>query len=206
MAQDTYRTIETQPEPAIFKDRKSKFIGYAFPVQQVDNVKALIDTLKKEHHSARHWCYAYRIGIEKINERANDDGEPSNSAGLPILNQIKAQDLTNVLVVVVRYFGGVKLGVGGLMNAYKTAAQWVLEQADILEKIRTKNLQIIFEYNDMNKVMRLIKEHHLDIVSQNLQEKGEIVLSIRLDDFKSLKNTFEKIHTLNVSELNVESS
>ena len=206
MAQDTYRTIETQPEPAIFKDRKSKFIGYAFPIQQVDDVKALIDGLKKEHHSARHWCYAYRIGIEKINERANDDGEPSNSAGMPILNQIKAQDLTNVLVVVVRYFGGVKLGVGGLMNAYKTAAQWVLEQADILEKIRTKNLQIIFEYNDMNKVMRLIKEHHLDIVSQNLQEKGEIVLSIRLDDFKSLKNTFEKIHTLNVSELNVESS
>ena len=205
MAQDTYRTIETQPEPAIFKDRKSKFIGYAFPVQQVNDVKALIDTLKKEHHSARHWCYAYRIGIEKISERANDDGEPSNSAGFPILNQIKAQDLTNVLVVVVRYFGGVKLGVGGLMNAYKTAAQWVLEEADILEKIRTKNLQIVFEYNDMNKVMRLIKEHQLDIVTQNLQEKGEIVLSIRLDDFESLKNTFEKVHTLIVKELNPES-
>ena len=201
MAQDTYRTIETQPEPAIFKDRKSKFIGYAFPVQQTDDVKALIDGLKKEHHSARHWCYAYRIGVEKINERANDDGEPSNSAGMPILNQIKAQDLTNVLVVVVRYFGGVKLGVGGLMNAYKTAAQWVLEEAEIIEKIRTKNLQIIFEYNDMNKVMRLIKEHQLDIITQNLQEKGEIVLSIRLNDFEMLKNTFEKIHTLIVKEV-----
>jgi uncharacterized YigZ family protein len=200
MPTDTYYTIEQSPEPAIFKDRKSKFISYAFPVQNEEAVKNAITGLKKAHHSARHWCYAYRLGIEPINERANDDGEPSNSAGMPILNQIKAKNLTNVLVVVVRYFGGVKLGVGGLMNAYKTAAQMVLDQADIVEKIRTKTLQVIFDYNDMNKVMRIIKEHQLDIVSQNLAEKGVITLAIRLDDYANIKSLFEKIHTLNVQE------
>jgi uncharacterized YigZ family protein len=200
MPTDTYYTIEKSPEPAIFKDRKSKFIGYAFPVQNEEAVKNAITGLKKEYHSARHWCYAYRLGIDTINERANDDGEPSNSAGMPILNQIKAKNLTNVLVVVVRYFGGVKLGVGGLMNAYKTAAQMVLDQADIIEKIRTKTLQVIFDYNDMNKVMRIIKEHQLDIVSQDLAEKGSITLTIRLDDYANIKSLFEKIYTLKVKE------
>jgi len=201
MPEDTYLTIEKPSEPAIFKDRKSKFIAYAFPVQSTGEVKTALEQLKKEHHSARHWCYAYRLGIDKIEERANDDGEPSNSAGMPILNQIKAKNLTNVLVVVVRYFGGVKLGVGGLINAYKTAAQLVLENAEIVEKIRTKNLQIIFTYNDMNKVMRIIKEHQLEIVKQNLQEKGEIILSVRLDDFNKIKETYSQIHTLEVKEL-----
>ena len=198
MATDTYYTIEQQPEPAVFKDRKSKFIGYAIPVASVDAVKPEVEKLKKAHHSARHWCYGYRIGVENIVERANDDGEPSNSAGQPILNQIKAKNLTNVLVVVVRYFGGVKLGVGGLMNAYKTAAQMVLDQAEIVAKIRTKTLKIGFEYQDMDKVMRLIKEHDLEIVSQNLQEKGEIVVAVRLDDFEAIKKQFTNIHTLRV--------
>lgn len=199
MATDIYYTIDHSPEPAIFKDRKSKFIGYAFAVESVDDVKKEVEKLRKNHHSARHWCYAYRIGVEKILERANDDGEPSNSAGQPILNQIKAKNLTNVLVVVVRYFGGVKLGVGGLMNAYKTAAQLVLEQADIVEKIRKKNLKIIFNYQDMDKVMRLIKEYNLEIVSQNLQEKGEIIVAVRLDDFEAVKKQFDAVHTLKVT-------
>ena len=201
MATDTYYTINQQPEPAIFKDRKSKFIGYAIPVSNVDAVKPEVEKLKKKHHNARHWCYGYRIGVENVVERANDDGEPSNSAGQPILNQIKAKNLTNVLVVVVRYFGGVKLGVGGLMNAYKTAAQMVLDQAEIIEKIRTKTLKIGFEYQDMDKVMRLIKEHDLEIVSQNLQEKGEIVVAIRLDDFEAVKKQFSNIHTLRVENV-----
>ena len=201
MGADTYQSIAQIPEQTIFKDRKSKFIGYAFPVETVEEVKPLIDQLKKEHHSARHWCYAYRIGVDKVVERANDDGEPSNSAGQPILNQIKSKELTNVLVVVVRYFGGVKLGVGGLINAYKTAAQMVLDNAEIIEKIRTKNLQIIFSYDDMNKVMRLIKEHQLTIVKQDLQEKGEIVLSVRLDDYEKIKELFTKIHTIQVNEV-----
>ena len=201
MPADTYYTIDTQPEPAIFKDRKSKFISYAIPVASVDAVKPEVEKLKKAHHSARHWCYAYRIGVEKINERANDDGEPSNSAGQPILNQIKAKNLTNVLVVVVRYFGGVKLGVGGLMNAYKTAAQLVLEQAEIVEKIRKKNIRIVFSYQDMDKVMRLIKERDLEIVLQNLQENGEIIVAVRLDDFEAVRKQFETVHTLKVTVL-----
>ena len=198
MANDSYHTIEQTIEPSIFKDRKSKFLGYALPFDDINKLKPLIEKIKKEHHSARHWCYAYRIGIEKINERANDDGEPSNSAGIPILGQIKAKNLTNILVVVVRYYGGVKLGVGGLMNAYKTATQMILDKVEIIEKIRTKNLSIVFKYNDMNKVMRIIKEYNLDIKLQNLQAEGTIILSIRLDDFEKIKNLFEKIHTLTV--------
>ncbi len=198
MATDTYLTLSKPTEPVIFKDRKSKFIAYAYPTQHIDEIKPLVEQLKKEHHSARHWCYAYRIGVQKITERANDDGEPSNSAGQPILNQIKARKLTNVLVVVVRYFGGVKLGVGGLINAYKTAAQMALEQAETVEKIQTRQLQVIFDYNDMNKVMRIIKEQQLHIVSQDLQANGKIIVEIRLDDFNSVKTMFEKIHTLKV--------
>ncbi len=201
MATDTYFTIDKQPDPAVFKDRKSKFIGYAIPVSSVEKVKSEVEKLKKAHHSARHWCYAYRIGVDNLMERANDDGEPSNSAGQPILNQIKAKNLTNVLVVVVRYFGGVKLGVGGLINAYKTAAQMVLDQAEVVEKIRNKRLKIGFDYQDMDKVMRLIKEHELEIVSQNLQEKGEVMVAIRLNDFESVKNQFERIHTLKVASV-----
>jgi uncharacterized YigZ family protein len=201
MANDSYLTIEQSCEPSIFKDRKSKFLGYAYPFENIDELKIIIEKLKKEHHSARHWCYAYRVGIEKINERANDDGEPSNSAGMPILGQIKAKNLSNTLVVVVRYFGGVKLGVGGLMNAYKTAAQMVLDEVKIVEKIRTKNLSIVFKYDDMNKVMRIIKEYKLNIKLQDLQAQGKIILSIRLDDFEKIKTLFEKIHTLRVKEL-----
>ena len=200
MAQDTYLTLASVPEPAVFKDRKSKFIAYAFPVNHFTGVKNHLENLKKEHHSARHWCYAYRIGLENVDERANDDGEPSNSAGMPILNQIRAKNLTGTLVVVVRYFGGVKLGVGGLINAYKTATQMVLEQAEIIEKIRKKNLQITFDYSDMNKVMRVVKEHQLEIVQQNLSEKGQMTLAIRLDDFDTIFDKFSKIHTIQVKK------
>ena len=200
MAGDTYKTIEKSSGPSLFKDRKSKFLAYAYPVKNTGEVKKILEQLKKEHHSARHWCYAYRIGTEKIEERANDDGEPSNSAGMPILNQIKSKEITNVLVVVVRYFGGVKLGVGGLINAYKTAAQMVLEEAEIVEKIRTKNLILDFGYEDMNKVMRIIKDHQLDIARQKLEEKAQYILPVRLDDYEKIKKEFEKIYTLKVTE------
>ena len=196
MPHDIYLTIEKKSEPTVFKDRKSKFIAYAFPVQNTEEIKSYIQQLKKTHHNARHWCYAYRLGIEKITERANDDGEPSNSAGTPILNQVKAKNLTNILVVVVRYFGGVKLGVGGLINAYKTATQLVLEQTKIIEKIRTRELEVVFSYNDINKVMRIIKENQLKIIKQNLLEKGHIVVKIRLDDYEKIKSVFEKNHNL----------
>ena len=144
--QDTYKTILTSPEPILYKDKNSKFFGYAFPVTDEENVKTYIEELKKEHHSARHWCYAYQIGTENITYRANDDGEPNNSAGMPIYGQIQSFEVTNVLIVVVRYFGGVKLGVGGLISAYKTAAQMVLETAQIVEKTIDVHYIIKFEY------------------------------------------------------------
>ena len=118
----------------IFKDRNSKFLGFAFPVNNEEQVKQHLEDLKKEHYAARHWCYAYQIGIENIHYRANDDGEPNNSAGMPIYGQIQSFEVTNILIIVVRYYGGVKLGVGGLINAYRTGAQLALEASKIIEK------------------------------------------------------------------------
>jgi uncharacterized YigZ family protein len=200
MAKDTYHTINRTYGPSIYKDRKSKFLGYAFPVNSREEITNVLKKIKKEHHGARHWCYAYRIGIDNIEEKANDDGEPSNSAGMPILNQIKSKELTNVLVVVVRYFGGVKLGVGGLINAYKNAAQMVLDETEIVQKIRTKDLKLIFGYEDMNKVMRIIKENNLQIGKQELNEKASYILPVRLDDYEKIKQLFEKIYTVKVIE------
>ena len=135
---DTYNTIKRSTEGILFKEKNSKFFGFAYPVLNEDEVKFYLENLKKEHHSARHWCYAYQIGTETIAYRANDDGEPSNSAGMPIYGQIQSFDVTNILVVVVRYFGGVKLGVGGLISAYKTTAQLTLETCTIVEKTINK--------------------------------------------------------------------
>ena len=131
---DTYKTIDQPTEGILFKEKNSKFFGYAFPVSTTDEIKIHIDQLKKQHFGAVHFCYAYQIGSEKIEFRVNDDGEPSNSAGIPIYGQIQSFGVTNVLLVVVRIFGGIKLGVGGLISAYKTTAQLVLEEAEIVEK------------------------------------------------------------------------
>ena len=155
---DTYKTIEISVENILYKEKNSKFFGFAYPVTSEIEVKTHLENLKAEHFSARHWCYAYQIGTEKIQYRANDDGEPNNSAGMPIYGQIQSFEVTNVLVVVVRYFGGVKLGVGGLISAYKTAAQMALENAIIIEKTINKHFVISFGYAHMNKVMRIIKE------------------------------------------------
>ncbi|WNH09685.1 IMPACT family protein [Thalassobellus suaedae] len=176
---DTYKTIETATEPVLFKDKNSKFFGYLFPVLNKDSVKHYIETLEKEHHAARHWCYAYQLGTETITYRANDDGEPSNSAGLPIYGQIQSFGVTNVLIVVVRYFGGVKLGVGGLINAYRTAAQMVLEASTIIEKTINIDYLIIFDYKNMNTVMRIIKEKKLNIINQKLEMDCQITISVR---------------------------
>ena len=156
MENDAYKTIEKPSEETLFKDRNSKFFGYAFPVLNDGDVKDAIDLLKKKHHSARHFCYAYQIGIEQLEYRANDDGEPNNSAGMPIYGQIQSFEVTNVLIVSVRYFGGTKLGVGGLINAYKTSAQITLQASEIIEKTIDIFFQLNFQYDMMNKVMRII--------------------------------------------------
>lgn len=197
MSDDVYFTIETPTCGAIFKDKGSKFLGFAFPLSSEDDVKPLLDNLKKEHHAARHWCYAWQLGVETINYRANDDGEPSNSAGKPIYGQILSKNLTNILVVVVRYYGGINLGVGGLMQAYKTAAQYCLDESKIIRKTLQVEFLLTFEYKDLNKVMRFIKENHLTIISQNMEMICEYKLSIR-------KKSVSKIEAILVNFQNIK--
>ncbi len=197
---DTYKTIAAASEVILYKEKNSKFFGYTFPVFTEEAVKEILDQLKKEHFSARHWCYAYQIGTEKIQYRANDDGEPNNSAGMPIYGQIQSFEVTNVLVVVVRYFGGVKLGVGGLISAYKTAAQMALENAFIIEKTIDKHFVIKFDYAHLNKVMRIIKEKNLQIVSQKMEMNCEIEIAIRKKNVQNLLDTFKNLYEVKLVE------
>lgn len=201
MENDTYKTIDTPSEETLFKDKNSKFFGYAFPISSEDDVKLQLEKLKKQHHSARHWCYAYQLGTETVSFRANDDGEPSNSAGMPIYGQIQSFGVTNILIVVVRYFGGVKLGVGGLINAYRTSAQLALETCNILEKTININYNIAFEYKNMNKVMRIIKEKKLKIISQKLELGCDILISVRKRDAHSIFETFDALFEINIKKV-----
>ena len=198
---DLYKTIDFPSEEVLLKEKNSKFFGYTFPVTSEEDVKENLERLRKEHFSARHWCYAYQIGTEKIQYRANDDGEPNNSAGMPIYGQIQSFEVTNVLVVVVRYFGGVKLGVGGLISAYKTVAQMALENATIVEKTINKHFIISFGYAHMNKVMRIIKEKNLQIVSQKMEMDCEIEISIRKKNVQNLLDTFESLYEIKLTEI-----
>ncbi len=198
---DTYKTIEITKGDVLFKDKGSKFIGYVFPITFEEDVKECIDGLKKKHHAARHWCYAWRLGIEEIRYRTNDDGEPNNSAGQPIYGQILSKELSNILVVVVRYFGGTKLGVGGLINAYKTAAKLILDEAIIVEKTIDIHFQVIFEYQHMNKVMRVIKENNLDILQQKMELNCDFIISVRKMNSQKVKNKFEDLRCLKIKEI-----
>lgn len=196
---DTYKTIIKTSEAILFKDKNSKFFGYAFPVLNEDAVKLHLEQLKKEHHAARHWCYVYQLGTETIAYRANDDGEPSNSAGMPIYGQIQSFEVTNILIVVVRYFGGVKLGVGGLINAYRTAAQMSLEASTIIEKTINVDYIISFDYKNMNTVMRIIKEKQLNITHQKLEMDCKITISVRKNDASSIFEIFEHLYEININ-------
>lgn len=190
---DTYTTIAQATDEIIFKEKSSKFFGYAYPIQSEDEVKPIIDILRKQHPHAVHYCYAYQIGTEKISYRANDDGEPSNTAGAPIYGQIQSFGLTNVLLVVVRIFGGIKLGVGGLITAYKTTAQMVLEEAEIIEKTIDIHFLISFDYKNMNKVMRVIKEKKLDIVTQTMELEEDSGIALGKIEIKTRKKNAEMI-------------
>ncbi len=176
---ETYQTLNAPSDEVLYKEKGSKFYGYAFPVESEADVKLHLEALRKQHVGAVHFCYAYQIGTEQITFRANDDGEPGNSAGMPIYGQIRAFSLTNVLVVVVRFFGGVKLGVGGLMSAYKLAAQMALEQAEIIEKTITVQFSLAFDYPQMNKAMRLIKENNFQIIGQNSDLRCQLLIEVR---------------------------
>lgn len=175
---DTYLTINSSQQ-TIYKDKGSKFLAYAFPVETEQQVKEELVLLKKEHPSANHHCYAYMLGADKQYYRANDDGEPNYTAGKPILGQIQSYDLTNILIVVVRYFGGTLLGVSGLINAYKTAAAEVIKQCEMIEKQIVFRYQISFGFNEMNEVMKLLKQLDCKIHSQEFDTLCLLSFSIR---------------------------
>ncbi len=190
--EDTYKTI-LQPAEGIFKDKGSKFIAYIFPVTSEEEIREIIQTIKKDHHSARHHCYAWRLGYEKLLFRANEDGEPSLTAGKPILGQIQSFDLTNVLTVVVRYFGGTLLGVSGLINAYRNAALNAITQAEIIEKLVEQPFLVEFDYAVMNEVMKIFKEEKLVQIDPQFDLRCRIKTSVRLNELNKIINAFNKI-------------
>lgn len=195
---DTYLTIEKKAD-IIFKDKGSKFLCFAFSVENDAQIKDALMQLKKNHPSANHHCYAYRLGADKLNFRANDDGEPSNTAGKPILGQIQSNDLTNILIVVVRYFGGTLLGVSGLVNAYKTSAAEVIKECKIIEKFISFNYTIQFSFEHLNDVMKLLKQMDCKIIAQQFDNDCEISFSIRKADSEQCEVKLKKISGLKLA-------
>ena len=198
--EDTYKTIST-PSEGIFKDRGSKFLAYAYPIVHENEVKPLVENLKKEHFKAVHHCYAYRLGLDRSNFRVNDDGEPSGTAGKPILNTLLSQEITNVLVVVVRYFGGTLLGVPGLINAYKSATIEALAVADIIEKTVNDVYNVSFEFVQMNDVMKVVKEFSLKIRNQTYDNQCTMELEFRKTLTNQVIGKLEKIDGIVVEYL-----
>lgn len=198
---DTYQTLAAPAPEILYKEKNSKFYGYAFPVTSEEEIKIHLEQLRKQHHGAVHFCYAFQLGTDTIYYRANDDGEPSNSAGMPIYGQIQSFGLTNVVVVVVRFFGGVKLGVGGLISAYRTAAQMVLQEAEIVEKTIDIYYKVSFDYKNMNKVMRIIKENNLEIVAQRMNESCEIDLATRKKNAEKIFDIFNHLFEIEIEKI-----
>lgn len=197
MKTDSYKTIKTQSD-GLFKDKGSKFIAHAFPVQSESEVKSVLNDLKKKYYDARHHCYAYKIGLEEDAYRMNDDGEPSGTAGKPIYGQILSCELSDVLIVVVRYFGGVLLGTSGLINAYKNAALDSIKNADITERVIKKNLNVVFQYEHMSVVMRIIKDEGLKVLEQDFRESCSLILNVRLNDYERISNRFKDVYGVEV--------
>ncbi|MFD2248200.1 IMPACT family protein [Pontibacter ruber] len=198
--EDTYRTIAA-PSEGLYKEKGSKFIALAFPVYSEEEVKEIMAGLKKQYFDARHHCYAYCLGADKSRYRANDDGEPNHSAGDPILGQIRSANLSNVLVVVVRYFGGTKLGVSGLINAYKTASAEAIANAAIVEKHEAALLQVHFQYPQMNDVMSLVKEYELAVRDQQFELDCRLTLEVRRKLQEEITAKLEDLDAVTVSEV-----
>jgi uncharacterized YigZ family protein len=196
---DTYLTVEKNAE-GLFKDKGSKFLSYLYFITDEEQVKAIIAQLKKEHHSARHHCYAYRIGFRGEKYRMNDDGEPSGTAGKPIYGQLLSHNLTNILVVVVRYFGGTLLGVSGLINAYKNATIDVIQHAEIAERIIELPILLTFDYQVQNQVMKIIKDELLEIVSSDYGILINLKINVRLNKFDNVAAKLKKIEGVKVEE------
>ncbi len=192
---DTYRTIKAASEGA-YSEKRSKFLAFAMPVRSVEDVKQIVAEYQKKYYDARHVCYAYMLGAERKEFRANDNGEPSGTAGKPILGQINSNELTDILIVVVRYFGGVKLGTSGLILAYRLAAAEAIAAAEIVEKTVDEEVTFHFEYPFMNDVMRIVKEEEPQIVVQDFDNDCTMTLRIRKDSMPRLKARLEKVSSL----------
>ncbi|HJD95357.1 MAG TPA: YigZ family protein [Bacteroides togonis] len=199
MNEDVYRTIAA-PAEGIYTEKRSKFIAIALPVRTVDEVKALLEEYQKKYYDARHVCYAYMLGPQRKDFRANDNGEPSGTAGKPILGQINSNELTDILIIVVRYFGGIKLGTSGLIVAYKAAAAEALAAAEVVEKTVDECIRFWFEYPFMNDVMRVVKEEGPEIVEQGYDMDCRMTLRIRSSLMLRLRARLEKVETLRIEE------
>lgn len=193
--EDLFRTIEKLAE-GVYKEKGSKFLAFAYPVSSEDEIKTILENLRGEYYDARHHCYAYRLGADKLQFRANDDGEPSSTAGKPILGQIISNDLTNILIVVVRYFGGIKLGVSGLINAYRTAAADAIAQAIIVEKTVERLFHIRFDYLVMNEVMRIVKEENIQVIKRDFNTECRMILSVRQSNAARIRERLTHIPSL----------
>ena len=199
MAIDSYRTITALSE-GTYSEKRSKFLAFAIPVRSAEEVKQIVAEYQKKYYDARHVCYAYMLGAERAEFRANDNGEPSGTAGKPILGQINSNELTDILIIVVRYFGGVKLGTSGLLVAYRLAAADALAAAEIIEKTVDEEITFYFEYPFMNDVMRIVKEEAPDIVSQGYDNDCSMTLRIRKASMPKLKARLEKVSSLRFEE------
>ena len=197
MFDDKYKEIKSSTK-GVYKEKGSKFIAYSYPVYSEQEVKERLEEVKKLEHSARHHCYAYVLHADKSAWRANDDGEPSSTAGKPILGQIQSNDLTNILIIVVRYFGGVKLGVPGLIRSYKTAASDVILKSSIISKTIKEHYQVNFKYPKMNDIMRLIKEYDLEVVNTDFQIECKLIFAVPKSKANDIVDTFKKNHELNI--------
>jgi len=198
MPEDTYKTI-AKPAEGLYKEKGSKFLAFAYPVCCEVEVDAIMSQLRKQYYDARHHCYAYRLGADMKRFRANDDGEPNNTAGNPILGQIRSKELSDTLVVVVRYFGGILLGASGLVHAYKTAAAEALAHAEIVVKTVKEPLFLVFEYVDMDKVMRIVKDEKLEMSDQKFDLDCQLTVYVPASRIENIKQRFESIPSLHFS-------
>lgn len=192
MLNDTYLTI-AQPSEGLYKDKGSKFLSFAYPVKDEEEIRIIVGGLRKEHYSARHCCYAWSLGLNQERYRVNDDGEPSGTAGRPIFGQIQSRNLTNLLIVVVRYFGGTLLGVSGLINAYRQAALDAIAHAEIVSRTYEHELEILFDYAAMNSLMLLIKEEQLEVVTSRFDLQCMIRIMVRDARLEEIKARLLKI-------------
>lgn len=197
MIQDTYNTITGLSE-AIYTEKRSKFIAIAIPVTTIEEIKEHLEVYQKKYYDARHVCYAYMLGAERTNFRANDNGEPSGTAGKPILGQINSNELTDILIIVVRYFGGIKLGTGGLIVAYKAAAAEAIAQATVTEKTVDEEVTVCFEFPFMNDIMRIVKEEEPEIISQSYDMDCSMTLRIRKSKIEKLRARLEKVESARI--------